>query len=450
MGPAAGGTRRAEEVVVEQQGRESRVALFVDVENLAIEAQKAGLQIEVSRIVGRVKEEGRIIFARAYADWSQMGMQRLLRDFQNNVVELEQLCSGYAGKNTADMQLALDALEMCLQPSGPDVVVLGAGDRDFVPLVQKLKRYGKRLIGIGVRGSISGSLEKACDTYIYYDALVPDQRVPSRVAEHDVSRAIELLLRALTSQQAQGREPTGASTADLMRRLDPTFDLRNLGYPSFKSFVEDAEKRGAVRVHRTQAYDVLLEPLREAQSLATEQSSESDPARAEAESTPPGADRPEDLAQIYRQVLHAKKVPLLPREQRERLVRGLWSMLQQRREGLTIVEMGDELVNHAICLSIDVPTAAIHKIVYTLNIGCCFQSNGIADFERDINHVRLRPAVDPIQAIRRMDLTYLRGIQMDRPDLDLVPEAVSLLLFDSKTPSQMRQAREYISEVRRR
>jgi uncharacterized LabA/DUF88 family protein len=127
---------------------QSRVAIFLDAENLIIEAQKAGLPIEIKLIVDRVREEGLLNYAKAYADWTDSHTLPYTGDFYNNVFELTQLNSRY-GKNTGDIQLVVDALEMALLPGSPEIFVIVAGDRDFVPLVQKLKRYGKRVIGIG-------------------------------------------------------------------------------------------------------------------------------------------------------------------------------------------------------------------------------------------------------------------------------------------------------------
>ena len=127
----------------------SRVALMIDAENLMIEMQKAGLPFRLRAIIDRVREEGNLVLARAYADWTTGSMRGFVRDFQTLAIEMEQLCSGATQKNTADIQLAVDTMELTLQPLAPDIFVIVAGDRDFVPLVQKLKRYGKQVIGIG-------------------------------------------------------------------------------------------------------------------------------------------------------------------------------------------------------------------------------------------------------------------------------------------------------------
>ena len=130
-----------------------RVALFLDAENLHAQATKAGLPFSSKLITSRARAEGNLIYARAYADWSQPWLRNCMNQIQLDGMQLEQLCGSIRGKNSADMQMAMDALEMCLSPAAPDVVVLASGDRDFVPLAHKLRHRSIRLVGLGIEGS---------------------------------------------------------------------------------------------------------------------------------------------------------------------------------------------------------------------------------------------------------------------------------------------------------
>jgi len=206
---------------------DSRVGLFIDVDNILICAQNAGLPFTLSVIIDRVRQEGTLMSARAYADWTTPSLRPVLGDFRSNAIELIQLPTG-AGtqKNTADIQLAVDTLEMALSQVRPNIVAIVSGDRDFVPLVQKLKRYAIRVMGIGVEGSVSSVLAEACDTFIYYDDLVPQSSTDSEPAiVPDSATAHTLMRRAVEALVRSGHQPVGATVMAMMRQLDPTFDL---------------------------------------------------------------------------------------------------------------------------------------------------------------------------------------------------------------------------------
>ena len=145
-------------------------------DNVLILAQDSGLPFRLSLIIDRVREQGRIMTSKAYADWTANLPRPFYGDFRVNAVELVQLMaspSSKGHKNTADIQLTVDAMEMVFSPVRPDVVVIVGGDRDYVPLIQKLKRYGIFVTGIGVEAGASSVLTEACDLYILYDDLVP-------------------------------------------------------------------------------------------------------------------------------------------------------------------------------------------------------------------------------------------------------------------------------------
>ena len=161
-----------------------RVALFIDVDNVLILAQNSGLPFHLSLIIDRVRQQGTIMSAKAYADWTASLLRPVLGDFRASAIELVQLLTSTLSKehkNTADIQLAVDALEMALSPVRPHTIVIVGGDRDYVPLVQKLKRYGIFVMGIGVEAGVSSVLTEACDSYVYYDDIVPP--APQEIAE---------------------------------------------------------------------------------------------------------------------------------------------------------------------------------------------------------------------------------------------------------------------------
>lgn len=153
--------------------RTPSIAVFIDAENLLTELWKTGIRLRMKPIIDRIREEGRIASIRAYGDWSRQPLIGFVQEFRTNVIEMVELSTSAEGKNTADIQLALDALEMAMQPASPSVFVIVSGDRDFVPLVQKLKRYGKLVMGVGhCETSTSKLLADACDVFIFADEIL--------------------------------------------------------------------------------------------------------------------------------------------------------------------------------------------------------------------------------------------------------------------------------------
>jgi hypothetical protein len=431
---------------------DGRVAVYLDVENLCIHAMQQGLDFDVNLIIARARTEGRMVVARAYGDFTRPYLQSTKRDLMKAGVEMALLSTDAKGKNTADMQLALDAMEMALLPAGPDVVIVGSGDRDYVPLVQKLKRYTKQLIGIGLKGSISGSLARLCDAYWYYDDLLPRADEASDAAESsepeapavmdEMDRARETLLRALESVANQGLTCTGANTAQMMRRIQPTFEAKNLGFRTFKGFVEAAEEHGIVRIAGMQGMDVVIEALAPVPS----NSGAATPADQRKQAAP--AASAATLAQYYRGVLQNKRVPMVPWVDRERLVRALWAEIEGRDDaGLTVMQMTDAMALYADMNGIQVSRPALQKITYTLNIGRCFKRAGIQSFIEDITTDQAGVACDADEALDRMHVTYLRGIRIDAPGTRFTPEASALLLFDTPTEAQVDLAASYILQA---
>jgi uncharacterized protein (TIGR00288 family) len=151
---------------------EPLIAVFVDFENLALGVRdmKWGA-FKVDLIIKRLLEKGRIAFKRAYCDWNQY--QSDSREFHTHAIELVDIPrSKMSGKNSADIHMVVDAMDLCYSKTHIDIFALLTGDSDFSPLVSKLKENNKRVIGCGVKQSTSNLLIGNCDEFIYYDDLV--------------------------------------------------------------------------------------------------------------------------------------------------------------------------------------------------------------------------------------------------------------------------------------
>jgi len=407
------------------------VALFVDVDNIVICAQNAGLPFNIGWIIERVRQEGPLMTSKAYADWSAIALGPFLRDFQRYAIELVQL--GTTGprianehKNTADIQLAVDALEMVMSPVRPRTVAIVSGDRDFVPLVQKLKRYGTRLIGIGVEGTVSPVLAQACDSFIFYDDLVPSapEEAQTPVTIPEISTVFPLLRRVVEAMMRDGRNPSGSAVVSLMRQVDPTFDLSRFK-TTFKDLALSAEKAGYVKLEEQTGSDFLVY-LGETKTVTLDR-----PIVAPREydfSTPSAT-----LAS-YRTILQENRIPLLPWIQRKEILRYLWKSLEERGDsGLSLDEMRWRLSEFSGQEGFNASNQAIEKFLYSLNFARCFvlQGNtGELVQVPDQIHLPITPAFGEQDARRALDRNYVRVLVREGAQLDL-PCVVDLLLDDS-------------------
>src|SRR5699024_8287032 len=167
---------------------EPLIAVFIDFENLALGVKDVpGGDFDMSLIQKRVLEKGRIVFKRAYCDWSRY--RKDMKAFHAMGIEMIDIPqTRISGKNSADIRMVVDAIDLCYAKDHINTFVLLSGDSDFSPLVSKLKENDKRVIGCGVRSSTSDLLVANCDEFIYYDDLVRksgNQRKRNKAAGKD-------------------------------------------------------------------------------------------------------------------------------------------------------------------------------------------------------------------------------------------------------------------------
>jgi uncharacterized protein (TIGR00288 family) len=246
------------------------IAVFIDFENLALgvkDAERNTFRIDL--VLKRLLEKGRIVVKRAYCDWSRYRANT--RDFHAHGIQLVDIPqSKLSGKNSADIHMVVDALDLCYAKDHIDAFALLSGDSDFSPLVNKLKENNKRVIGCGVKSSTSNLLIDSCDEFIYYDDLVrsadnPPTPVRRRrgggasgsakaeataatpAAEKDRDKAdkkqeaITKLVQIIRSLERDYDPVWGSMAKQAIRRVYPGFNEEYYGYSSFVALLEDAE-----------------------------------------------------------------------------------------------------------------------------------------------------------------------------------------------------------------
>jgi len=234
---------------------EPLIAVFVDYENLAIGVRgmrKGNFKIDL--VLRRLLEKGRIVFKRAYCDWGKY--RSAVREFHAYGVEMVDIPqSKVSGKNSADIHMVVDALDLCHQKQHIDVFALLSGDSDFSPLAAKLKENDKRVIGCGVKNSTSDLLLGSCDEFLYYDDLVrtseksekskpaPSKAAPAVQKRQDATRK---LLEILNSLEKDYDTVWGSMLKQTIRRVFPDFDEEYHGYGSFADLLEVAREQGLV------------------------------------------------------------------------------------------------------------------------------------------------------------------------------------------------------------
>lgn len=236
---------------------EKRVlAVFIDFESLALGFKQHENGFDVNRVLARLVEKGDIVAKRAYADWHRFSpCTAALHEAAVELIELPRRIA--SGKNSADIRLCVDAMDLCYSKSHINTFAIVSGDSDFSPLVSKLKENGKQVVGLGMRESTSNLLRDNCHEFIYYEDLKTDGEESALVLQAENGREKELFRLLLESLQALRRENRDTLWSSLvketMKRKQPSFSEAAYGYKSFSRLLEDAARRGLIEIARDAA-----------------------------------------------------------------------------------------------------------------------------------------------------------------------------------------------------
>jgi uncharacterized protein (TIGR00288 family) len=232
------------------QQTELTIAVFADFDNLALGAEQSNKgRFAMDLVLKRMLERGRIVFKRAYSDWNRF--QKFTREFHLLGFEMVDIPrSSVSGKNSADIRMVVDAIDLCYSKSHIDTFALLTGDSDFSPLVSKLKENDKRVIGCGVRSSTSDLLASSCDEFIYYDNLVADAKRPKRRGNKEHSdkqqEAFERLTTTIASLEEEHDPVWGSVVKKTLKRVYPGFAESYYGYRNFSELLADAKRQGLI------------------------------------------------------------------------------------------------------------------------------------------------------------------------------------------------------------
>jgi uncharacterized protein (TIGR00288 family) len=269
------------------------LAVFADYENVALGVRDAKYpSFEIGLVLKRLLDKGNVVVKKAYCDWDRYRTAvRGLHEAAFELIEIPHV--SYSGKNSADIRLVVDALDLCYTKEHVDVFVIISGDSDFSPLVSKLRENNKHVIGLGVKNSSSHLLIDNCDEFIYYDDLVRDKqrhKLPTKAKraatkpaspkaaaaaqaagdapkregdapkregdarENKEDAKLEALEHVLETAESLFRDRDGnlwgSMIKQTLKRKRPMFNESYHGYESFNDLLEDAHERGLLKIQK--------------------------------------------------------------------------------------------------------------------------------------------------------------------------------------------------------
>ena len=231
------------------------LAVFIDFENLALGFHsKRKSKFEIRKVLARLVEKGKIVVKKAYADWGRFS--EYTQALHEEGIELIEIPKRFqTGKNSADIRLSVDAIDLAWAKEHITTFVIVSGDSDFSPLVSKLKENGKHVIGLGMKESTSDMLRDNCDEFIYYEDLERVQTTSITLPELGISakqqEAFSILMESVVALMRENKEVLWSSMIkDTIRRKRPVFDESYYGYRAFSSLLEDAQNQGLIELRK--------------------------------------------------------------------------------------------------------------------------------------------------------------------------------------------------------
>ena len=249
------------------------LAIFCDFENVALGVRDAKIKkFNINLVLERLLVKGSVVVKKAYCDWERYKeFKAVMHDAAFELIEIPH--TRQSGKNSADIRMVVDALDLCYTKEHIDTFVIVSGDSDFSPLVSKLRENNKMVIGIGVKSSTSDLLMNNCDEFIFYDDLVREEessqqrkrKPPARKKaatksdaapaeqvkpeEEKIDDAIGLIMETVDALQAERGDRDklwGSMVKQALKRRRPGFNERYYGMRSFGDLLEEAERRGLI------------------------------------------------------------------------------------------------------------------------------------------------------------------------------------------------------------
>ena len=252
----------------------NNMALFCDFENIALGVRDTKYaKFDIQKVLERLLLKGSIVVKKAYCDWERYKeFKGVMHEAAFELIEIPHVRQ--SGKNSADIRMVVDALDLCYTKSHVETFVIISGDSDFSPLVSKLRENNKVVIGCGVKNSSSDLLISNCDEFIYYDDLVREEETKKkkskkiatkprpgpapkkgvRKTEEDKKQtAVDLIIEtieALIAERGEEDKIWGSMVKQALKRRKPGFNESYYGFRTFSQLLEDGQRRGLLELER--------------------------------------------------------------------------------------------------------------------------------------------------------------------------------------------------------
>jgi len=252
------------------QDATATMAVFLDLENIAVGVMDAHYpQFDIQKVLERLLLKGHIVVKKAYCDFERgKAFKRDLHEAAFELIEIPHLRQ--SGKNSADIRMVVDALDLCYAKSHVDTFVIVSGDSDFSPLVSKLRENAKKVIGVGVKNSSADLFINNCDEFLYYDDLVraqsrshqrpqtqtaaktpsgePAARTPAALAITDAFDLVTQTMEALAEGRDSDEPVYGSMIKQAIKRRHPGFNERAYGFRSFNDLLLEMQNRSLLKL----------------------------------------------------------------------------------------------------------------------------------------------------------------------------------------------------------
>ena len=247
------------------------LAVFCDFENIALGVRDAKYEkFDIGRVLEKLLLKGSIVVKKAYCDWDRYKeFKTAMHAAAFELIEIPH--RSQSGKNSADIRMVVDALDLCYTKEHVDTFAIVSGDSDFSPLVSKLRENAKNVIGVGVKNSSSDLLISNCDEFIYYDDLVREDEAKRRAAkkrrearpagaakeaapsDDKKQEAFDLVietLQALIAERGEGEKIWGSMVKQALKRRKPGFNESYYGFKAFSDLLEELQNRKLLALER--------------------------------------------------------------------------------------------------------------------------------------------------------------------------------------------------------
>ncbi|NCD32904.1 MAG: NYN domain-containing protein [Spartobacteria bacterium] len=252
-----------------QHTETKNMALYCDFENVALGVREISNDpFNINKVLERLLVKGSIVVKKAYCDWNRYKEFKTgMHEAAFELIEIPHV--RMSGKNSADIRMVVDALDLCYTKEHVDTFVIISGDSDFSPLVSKLRENNKTVIGVGVKNSTSDLLTTNCDEFIFYDDLVrgkPQRKKAPMRQKTAIDKAVkptpdddkkleglELVLEtyeALVEERGEGEKCWGSMIKQTLKRRNPGFSESYYGFRSFSEVLEEAQRREMLSLER--------------------------------------------------------------------------------------------------------------------------------------------------------------------------------------------------------